>query len=169
MYDTILTPREFVRERLNATLREFLFKNVATPDGNIDRPSSIESRANNFCSVFILVENYLDINISAIFREVFVSQVCHNNLSDLGSIGGVVPSPADWEDSLIKPLVSWYAQFVSVHLMGADKGAVVFSPNRKSFVSRTGNPFRAEDYVSMLELKGGVCLFVCLFVFVFSH
>ncbi len=153
MYDTILTPREFVRERLMATLKEFLCKNVAAADGNIERPSVIERRVNNFSSVFILVENYLDINISAILRDAFVSQVCHNNLGELGSVGGVVPSPADWEESMIKPLVSWYVQFVSSHLMGADKGAVVYSSNRKSFVSRTGNVFRAEDFVSMLELR----------------
>jgi hypothetical protein len=153
MYDTVLTPREFVRERLMLTLKEFLFKNVTAADGNIERPTVLERRANNFCGVFILVENYLDIGMSAIFRDIFLSQVCHNNLGDMGTVAGVVPSPADWEDSMIKPLVAWYAQFVAVHLMGADKSAVVFSPNRKCFVSRTGNPFRAEDYVSMLELR----------------
>ncbi len=154
IFDTLFTPREFVRERLMLTLKEFLFKNVMASDGNIERPVVLERRINNFCSVFILVENYLDINVSAIFRETFVSQVCHNGLSEMSSpLGGAVPSPSEWEDCMIKPLVIWYVQFVTTHLMGADKSAVVWSPNRKAFVSKTGNAFRAEEYVNVTELR----------------
>ena len=122
IFDTVFTPREFVRERLTLTLKEFLFKNVATPDGSgVERPVVIERRINNFCSVFMLVENYLDINVSAIFRETFVQQVCHINLAEMGSAGGGVPSSNEWEDCMVKPLVAWYVQFVATHLLGADK------------------------------------------------
>jgi hypothetical protein len=154
IFDTVFTPREFVRDRLMLTLKEFLFKNVMAADGNIERPAVLERRINNFCSVFIMVENYLDINVSAVFRETFVSQVCHHGLAEMGTaLGGAVPSPGEWEDCMIKPLVAWYVQFVTTHLMGPDKSAVVWSPNRKAFVSKTGNPFRAEEFVNVTELR----------------
>jgi NCK-associated protein 1 len=153
IFNTVFTPREFVRERLMLTLKEFLFKNVMVGNGAIERPSVLERRINNFCSVFILVENYLDINVSAVFRETFLSQVHHGSLSDMGSPLGAVPNPNEWSDCMVKPLVSWYVSFVTQHLLSGDKAGVVWSPNRKSFVSRTGNAFRAEEYVNIHELS----------------
>lgn len=155
IYDNVFTPREFVRERLAMTLREFMLKKAIVSDGVIERPLLLERRINNFCSVFKLVENYLDINLSAMFRDVFLSQVYQPVATELGSPAplGSSAAVADWEDVMVKPLVAYYVSFVVHQLMGADRGAVVWSPARNAFVSRTGNPYRAEEYASLVEMR----------------
>ncbi len=152
IHDTLFTPREFVRERLALTLREFLFKRATLSDGVIERPVHLERRINDFCSVFILVENYLDINLSSVFREVALLQTYHPSMSELGALSAAMQAPNEWEAVMVKPLVLFYSNFVTQHLMG-DRVSVVWSPNRKAFVSRTGSVFRAEDYASLKELK----------------
>jgi hypothetical protein len=138
IHDTRFVPREFVAERLAQTLREFLCKKVAVGEGGIERPVVLERRINNFCSVFQLVENYLDLDVSAIVRETLLSQVYHVSVAEAGTYAANLSNPSEWEESMLKPLVVWYTSFVTTHLMG-ERGAVVYSPNRKAFVSRTGN------------------------------
>lgn len=53
----------------------------------------------------------------------------------------------------MQTISNWYLDFVNRRL---EYGAVIYSPVRKSFVSRT--TFRAEDYCSIIELQSLVKL-----------
>jgi len=163
IYDHKFTPREFLREKLSETFRKFLrsissteIKDEKHVEKVLQRPSVLERHINVYTSVLKLVENFVDINVGELCREVLLSEVCIPAVVKTGSFDWVTIDDTEFKyetpsgSKLIGIIVNWYYDFLSKKLTIP---GICYSPSRLGFVSRSGLLFRAEFYSDIDELK----------------
>jgi NCK-associated protein 1 len=152
IYDTTFVPREYLRERMGANLRAFMRKAIATPapDGLIHRPSIVEMQIRVYASVLSLVENYVDLDVGEMLREVLLGEAYARPLGKIGRADWFPEGDIDFSEAMIGTIAKWYADFLS-------KRVFCFSPLRLAFVAKPGAPagvlFRAEEYADYVELQ----------------
>jgi NCK-associated protein 1 len=154
IYDSQIAPAEFVREMLAGFLQEWLrnaFK-LTPPDMAIERPSEIYKQFQVVLNTISYFEHFITLNLEALWREVMVSEFWTRDVGQFG-VPDILPLiEADFGGRPIGNIVLWYANFVIKVLCQPNSG-IVYSPNRKSFVSRPGMPLRAEHYVEYSEMR----------------
>eukprot|EP00026_Physarum_polycephalum_P000270 Phypoly_transcript_00270.p1 GENE.Phypoly_transcript_00270~~Phypoly_transcript_00270.p1 ORF type:complete len:988 (-),score=126.97 Phypoly_transcript_00270:2585-5365(-) len=155
IYDQVFVPREFLREKMAQTLRQWIRKavvlssNTPTPDVQIQRPSILELQVRVYVSVFSTVENFLDLDVSDLLREVLLGESHARVMGKLGKVDWFPEGDIDYEGGIGGVLASWYHDFMAKKLTAG----VCYSPLRLGFVTRAGVPFRAEEYADIVELK----------------
>lgn len=152
IYDQVFAPREFLREKMGQTLRQFLRKAVVAgtaPELQIQRPSILEMQVRVYISVFATVENFLDLDVGGMFREVLLGESHTRFMGKLGKVDWFPEGEIDYEGAIGGVLATWYCDFIAKKLTTG----VCFSPLRLGFVARPGVPFRAEEYADIVELK----------------
>ncbi len=164
VYDHLLTPREFVRDGLAGCLRDFMHKlpvlgaggNSGQADGamepDVQRPSVVERYLHVYCSYLKSLENYLDLPVADVIREVWVGGVYHKSLSGQ-LLDWTTDGPLEGAPGLARPFCAWYAELVARRVVFSKEREVFFSPNRKGFYSKPGAPFRAERVADITELR----------------
>ena len=163
VFDTKLTPREYLRDRFNETIRKFFRNAVATEvrdDKHVEkvlqRPSVFEKQLYIYLSVIKMAENFVDVDLGELVRELLLNEIWIPAVGKVGTFDWVVTDDIEFKydgvngTKAIGTIVNWYSDFVTKKL---SIPGVCFSANRKGFVSRSGMQFRAELYADLDELK----------------
>eukprot|EP01098_Paradermamoeba_levis_P007327 TRINITY_DN3021_c0_g1_i1.p1 TRINITY_DN3021_c0_g1~~TRINITY_DN3021_c0_g1_i1.p1 ORF type:complete len:895 (-),score=226.18 TRINITY_DN3021_c0_g1_i1:385-3069(-) len=149
--DSLLTPREFLRDALCENLQNHFLRLI--PDGaEIQRPTVLLRHFNVYCFVLKLLENYVDINIADIIRQVLVTLTYHRTLMP-GRVDWVTDGELEGEGVLIRPIVQWFSDFLTKKLPLTKEGVISYSPLRRAFVSPPTALFKAEKIVEWNELR----------------
>eukprot|EP01112_Ceratiomyxa_fruticulosa_P019008 TRINITY_DN6153_c0_g1_i1.p1 TRINITY_DN6153_c0_g1~~TRINITY_DN6153_c0_g1_i1.p1 ORF type:complete len:1157 (-),score=241.56 TRINITY_DN6153_c0_g1_i1:17-3487(-) len=153
IYDHVFVPREFLRERIANNLRTFLRKaiSVNVQEGLIQRPSVLEMQIRVYISVIIMVENFVDIDVGDLIREVVLGESYVKPLGKIGRVDWFPDGEVDYQDSMIRTVVSFYSDLLTKKIIG--NPAVVYSPVRQGFISKTQTPFHVEEYCDLVELQ----------------
>jgi len=162
IYDMQSSPREYLRGAIGAAFKQFLRAYCMTeytdekhqPQKVIQRPSVFESQVNVYISSLKLMENFIDLDISEIVREVLLSEVW------MPALGRNCVSSFEWlnmeetdikyDGSFLGQYVAWYADFITKKLVPS---GAIYSPVRHGFVSKPGSLLKYELYADVFELK----------------
>ncbi|KAK2153078.1 hypothetical protein LSH36_308g01013 [Paralvinella palmiformis] len=135
-------PREFFTQQLeirfNKALVGMMMYNPET--GEIAKPSELLNSVRAIMNVLQSIENYVHVDISRVFNNVLPQQT-----QPLDSCNG--------EKTITSNYTQWYLE---VLLRRVSSGHIVYSPNRKAFVSLATEgtlPFTAEEYADLMELR----------------
>jgi len=161
IHNTVFAPKEFLREKVQEAFRKHIRSN-ATVEVEVDnkhtermiqRPSLLEASIDAYTSALKLIENYLDLDIDEMLREVMLSESYIPALKKSGNFEWVDVDDSDikFNGSLVGSYVQWYGDFVSKKL--ATPGIIIYSPNRKCFMSKQGVAFKAQLYADLNEFK----------------
>eukprot|EP01117_Protostelium_nocturnum_P003960 TRINITY_DN15235_c0_g1_i1.p1 TRINITY_DN15235_c0_g1~~TRINITY_DN15235_c0_g1_i1.p1 ORF type:complete len:1144 (-),score=340.06 TRINITY_DN15235_c0_g1_i1:56-3487(-) len=161
VYNSAYAPKEYLREKIQESFRKYVRSNamVEIPGKDekhieqvIQRPSILESAINSYISALKLIENYLDLDIDDLLREVLMGESYVTALKKSGTLDWVDVDEGEvkYNGNLIGFYVQWYGDFISKKLTQPN---IVFSPNRKCFASKTGMSFHAELYADLNEFK----------------
>jgi len=154
IYDHKFIPREFLRDKLATYMRSFIKQAVLVDTQNhvMQRPSVLETQLQMFFASVQLIENYVDLDIGELVREVCLKQCYNKSLSEVNKIDWTAEGELSWgtDVHLIKYMSKWYGEFVSKRL---STPGICYSANRKAFISRATMPFRAEEYSDLAELE----------------
>jgi NCK-associated protein 1 len=103
-----------------------------------------------YTSVLSLVENYVDLDVGEMLREVFLGEAYARPLGKIGRPDWFPEGDIDFSEAMIGTLATWYSDFLS-------KRVSCFSPIRLGFVAKPGAPagavFRAEEYADYVEFQ----------------
>lgn len=152
IYDQVFVPREFLREKMAQTLRQFIRKAAvvsSTPEVVIQRPSILELQVRVYTTVFGTVENFLDLDVGDLVREVLLGESYAKPLGKLGKVDWFPEGEIDYEGGVGGVLANWYSEFIAKKLTAG----VCYSPLRLGFVARAGVALRADEYADIVELK----------------
>lgn len=99
-----------------------------------------------YISVFSTVENFLDLDVGDLLREVLLGESYAKAMGKLGKIDWFPEGDIDYEGGIGGVLAQWYHNFLDKRLTAG----VCYSPLRLGFVTRAGVPFRAEEYLKRI-------------------
>jgi hypothetical protein len=172
VFDHEFVPKEWVHTLIALSMRKFLNSGMDGL-GNILRPSVVEKAVFDYLTALTQVEAHVTIDVNNIVSKALLEQFCDLSLTgllseELGQEGGLKASGSsgggggggaggggaagDGEEKkplYIRKLSDWFIKFVT---RTVPSGGIVFSENRRSFISQIGAEFRAEDFVDHAEL-----------------
>ncbi|EGG24359.1 component of SCAR regulatory complex [Cavenderia fasciculata] len=166
VHDHVFVPREFLRERMTATLKQYM-RQTALPTSPADpttliRPSSYETQLHVFLGVLQMVENYVEIDVGDLIRETMLTEFYAKVLGKCGRIDWFPEGEIEYSDATLHSFTNYYTDFVAKKLHVAANqplgNGVVYSPARLGYLSKTGLPFRAEDHTDLVETEAMVRL-----------
>lgn len=109
IHDTSFVPREYLRERLAANLRTFMRKATTSGgEGLVQRPTVLEMQIRVYLSVICLVENYVDIDVGDMLREVLVGEAYARPLGKIGRADWFPEGDIDFSEAMIGMLVGFF-------------------------------------------------------------
>jgi hypothetical protein len=172
---------DVIKQKTEAFLNSMVLNEESTPTPSddisfmIQRPSVMLSTLKIYIETWCQVEEWSRINLSGIiydvlmdnfkgFRGVALSGLIPSNILSVNSAGGGVlkltkdktskKSPkvaTDLQRSAIESIAMWYS-----HVLGGQTlshgASYVFSPEQRSFISKSSNAFRMEHYTSLQEM-----------------
>ncbi|KAH3758257.1 component of SCAR regulatory complex [Pelomyxa schiedti] len=153
VYDHQIAASEYVREMVKGTLLTWLRNTVKPTPDSIERPTILKKQISAVFYVLTLLEQRVMFGLQQIWQEILIEEVCPNEPPPLGT---ETPIPeVDMGDRIVGTLINWYVHFVTqrLYLPPNQNCTIVFSPTRMGFVSKPGQPFRAENYVDIEELQ----------------
>jgi NCK-associated protein 1 len=149
VYNHAFSPREYLREKLNVQLVNFMRTCVAADDkaGTIQRPTVLERRIGIYSASLQEVEHYVAIDTGELMRDAFLGEVYSATCGMSGSLDYVSRKPEPQQGSMVAMLTDWYADFA----INSMPRHACYSPSRKAFVARSGTvPF--EQWTDLSEL-----------------
>ncbi|GAM26866.1 hypothetical protein SAMD00019534_100410 [Acytostelium subglobosum LB1] len=154
VYDHVFVPREFLRERLGATLKTYMRHSLAptvpTDPSTINRPSIIERQLKVFLGVLVMVENYLDIDIGDLIRQTLLTEFYAKALGTCGRIDWFPQGDIEYAEAAMHSFTNYYFDFI---VKRSSQLGIVYSPGRLGFLSRAGLPLKAEDHCDFVEIR----------------
>lgn len=167
IYDQEFCPREWVHTLIAISMRKFLNTGMDGL-GNILRPSIVEKAVFDYITALTQVEAHVTIDVNNIVSKSLLEQFCDLTLTGSlseelesgvsgrkdggvsGGGGGGGDSQEDKDKILyVRKLSDWFMKFVTRLV---PSGGIVYSENRRAFISQIGAEFRAEDFVDYSEL-----------------
>jgi len=105
-------------------------------------------------NVFKMVENFVDIDIGELFRDILIAETWIPAVGRAGTFDWVNAEETDmkFNGAIVGSFVSWYGDFIAKKIPN-NAGNIFFSKSRKGFVSKPGAPFKAEHYTDISELR----------------
>ncbi|KAF2077623.1 hypothetical protein CYY_001086 [Polysphondylium violaceum] len=159
IFDHVFVPREFLREKLGQSLKQFMRQAILPPqqpnsstniDTTITRPSVFESQLCVFLGVMTLVENYLDIDVGDLIRETLLNEFYAKALGKGCRIDWFPEGEIEFNDVTLHSISNFYVDMVTKKL---STPGVVYSSVKLGFLSKAGIPFRAEDHADLTEMR----------------
>ncbi|GAM28510.1 hypothetical protein SAMD00019534_116860 [Acytostelium subglobosum LB1] len=152
IYDRIIVPREFLRDRLGAMLKQYMRQTLAptvpTDLSTTIRPATFESQLQVFLGVMVIVENFVDIDIGDLIRETLLGEFYAKVMGKVGRIDWFPDGEIEYGDSAIHYYTNYYVDFVKK----STQLGHVYSPGRQGFLSRPGMQNKAEDHNDYTEI-----------------
>eukprot|EP01133_Synstelium_polycarpum_P006513 gene6513-7543_t len=159
VYDHVFVPREYLRERLAARLREFMRASVAPHIANdcssISKPSQIASQLHVFLGVLIMIESHVDIDVGDMIREVLLSEFYAKALGRCGRIDWFPEGDIEYSDVSLGAFTAFYTDFVK---RAVQNPGHIYAPGRLGFLSRPAMPSHAEDHADLVEIRALVSM-----------
>ncbi|EGC34074.1 component of scar regulatory complex [Dictyostelium purpureum] len=157
IYDHVFIPREFLREKLGNTLKQYMRQSIQPPqptssqmDVNIPRLGQYESNLRVFIGVLVFVENYVDIDIGDLIRQTILTEFYAKALGKSGRVDWFPEGEIEMNDLTLSTITNYYVDLVSKKL---NVPGVVYSPVKLGFISKAGTPFRAEEHADLSEMR----------------
>jgi NCK-associated protein 1 len=174
IYNVVVTPREYLVERIRKLLKSVIARFSYLPQENqvfkdehtIQTPAVLARSFFVYAGICKSLENYVDIDVGSVISYVLVHQSHAPSLGVVGQkLDWLTASAFDFSKNLIKVIVTWYSDFFSKRIAAltgphSSTGAphIIYSPLRQGFYSRRGNAFRVENYCDIKELRTLVSL-----------
>jgi len=163
VFDSRFAPLEYVREVVQKFLRHW-FRQMLRPNrhGVIRRPSEIIHRYEVVLFGLSTLEHYASLGIESAWREVVIEEFFVKDFSHFGTSEAIPLNGIDMDESSICGVLSWYENFITKTIPGS-QGNIIYSPLRKSFVTRSDAPPQlnlpvAETMCSVTELRSLVSI-----------
>ncbi|EFA80340.1 component of SCAR regulatory complex [Heterostelium album PN500] len=157
IYDHQFVPREYLRERLGAALKQFMRQTstptIATDPSSIIRPTAFETQLKVFLGVMVLVENYIDIDVGGLIRETLLAEFYAKALGKCGRIDWFPEGEIEYSEVTLHNFTNYFTDFISKK---AQTPGIVYSPGKFGFLSRAGLQFRAEEHTDYAEVQSFV-------------
>lgn len=160
IYNTLLTPKEFLISRLKKSLKQYIDEILFIPlekapfkdERTISPPSTIVNQIFIYCTIIKTLESQINIDCSKLIENVLLKQVYTPSLSEVGGkLDWIFSKNIEYANNAIKGISMWYAGFLAKKL-STPQLAICYSPNRKGFYSKRGQTFKAEKYLDYSEL-----------------
>lgn len=153
VFDSVITPRELLIRSIKGTFSALVLQLGRSDGGMIARPSQLLNRLQAYIHAFAMVEQYIDIHVLGLLREVMVHHSFSTSLEQQKAGQDVDASSLVLADYLAQ----WYTEFVLRKVVDG----VCFSPLNGSFITpnvagRTGPS--AQNYISEPEIRSLVTL-----------
>jgi len=119
IYDNVFAPREFLREKLMENFRTFIrsASSIEIFDDKhklveraIQRPSVVEKQVETYLGVLKMVENYVDLDLGEMFRDVLISEVWIPALGKSGTFDFVNAEETDIKFNNSMVSLCWMVQ-----------------------------------------------------------
>jgi NCK-associated protein 1 len=130
-------PREYIISHLNELFASMVVELVGNNEAteSIARPSEVLHKLKAFIVSLRSVEAYVNIDMTPELNQVLLQQT--------------QPQDAQGKPTIAALYANWY---VNVLLRKTSSGHIWYSPGRKCFLSKSTNPFKAEEYSDISEL-----------------
>jgi len=158
VYDHRFAPLEYIREVIQSIIRNW-FRLMLRPNkqGSLRRPSDILHRYEVVLFDLCSIEHFATLGIEAALREVVLEEFLLKDFSHFGTSEATPLNEVDMGESSICGVLSWYENFIT-KTIPSSQGNIVYSPLRKTFVTRTDAPPQlnlpmAESMCSVNELR----------------
>ena len=179
LYDSLLSPREFVRTHLKSEITKYLQSIVSVQvlrkkKGVVDlgndevvdekeagkantvtvvtRPSELRNEIQSLMYSMKLLENSLKLDTGEILTEVLLENCFFGKMGPQGQLTDYQNTKSPQESLLIAHYVKLFTSFIEEHITGD----AIYSPKLKSFLNKEDpkNPmaYRADYYFSWREL-----------------
>lgn len=164
IYNTLITPREFLVSAIKKLFKLFLERQRFLPadkaafkdDQTIIAPSHLVRITHVFANFIKQLDLYIQIDTDLLVNQVLLKQVYSTSLGVTGGkLDWMTDKGFEYSDNVIKCVAIWYSDFFARRIANPSLN-VVYSANRRGFVSKPtgahGSQFRAEKYLDLVEL-----------------
>jgi NCK-associated protein 1 len=151
VYHMQFTPREYLREKIGERFVKFMRSKVVYTHGEgkaqvsvLQRPSKFLEQLRVYSSVLKGCEYFLDFDVDQMLRTKVLSEMFVSPLADLPSLAWCDAEDAAFKmkDTTCGQIVAWYKGMFENQFQ---KPGVVWSDNRRSFVTKSGTPLVAAE------------------------
>lgn len=169
VYNTLITPREFLVSAIKKLFKAFLERQRFLPsdksafkdEQTIISPSHLLKITRSFSNFIKQLDLFVNIDTDLLVNQVLLKQVYSTSLGVTGGkLDWMTDKGFEYSDNVIKCVAKWYSDFFARRITNPAL-QVVYSANRRGFVSKpitSGGggghhpTFRAEKYLDLIEL-----------------
>lgn len=166
IYNTLITPREFLVSAIKKLFKSFLERQRFLPadkaafkdEQTIIAPYHLVRVTRVFANFIKQLDLYVQIDTDLLVNQVLLKQVYSTSLGVTGGkLDWMTDKGFEYSDNVIKCVAKWYSDFFARRITNPNLN-VVYSANRRGFVSKPagssahGQSFRAEKYLDLVEL-----------------
>lgn len=165
VYNTLITPREYLISAIKKLFKTFLERNRYLPNDKsafkdeqtIISPQHLQRVGRTFSNFIKQLDLYIQIDTDLIVNQVLLKQVYSTSLGVTGGkLDWMTDKGFEYSDNVIKCVAKWYSDFFARRITNPSLN-VVYSPNRRGFVSKpvgssSSVAFKAEKYLDLVEL-----------------
>eukprot|EP00912_Choanoflagellata_sp_UC4_P001196 UC4_evm1s748 len=136
VFNHVFSPREYLTEQLEDMLMKAHVELLPdSSSGNLVRPSVYLNKLHAFMAALRSLESYVNLDMSSVFSKALLIQT-----QSVDSKG---------QETVTKKYVNFYIKL----LYKAMDDSICFSNSRRSFVSRSSELVKAEDFTDVNELR----------------